>query len=417
MAAQSDDPWFLRQVRAALNSLYDPSVLRHSPLVQLLGLEIQPEGAVAELRRVLTEAIESLQPGPNTPRDSKNWRIYQTLRRRYIEQTGQRETAFDLGISTRQLQREELIARQVLADHLWNAHHVALRQQLIPATEARDDEPASDEDPAPSVTDELDWLKESMPVQTVEIDSVIHDALALLAPLLGSTPLTLEYNPGVDLPPLSLKVPILRQALLDIFSRLFRVAPGGRVSITTCRSGQRILLSAEAHRAEQVGPPCKPESMELVSKLISLCDGELETHCEGPEGASFSVKVSLPITTQAAVLVIDDNADTLQLMQRYLSATRFRFIGTQDAEHGLALASETAPLAILLDVMMPERDGWTVLGQLREHPHTHDIPVIVCSIVSQEQLALALGAAQFLRKPVSRQALLDALDRLPRGSG
>jgi CheY-like chemotaxis protein len=74
------------------------------------------------------------------------------------------------------------------------------------------------------------------------------------------------------------------------------------------------------------------------------------------------------------------------------------------------MAEEQAPQVIVLDVMMPERDGWTVLGQLREHPKTHDIPVIVCSILSQEQLALTLGAAQFLRKPVTRQALLSALD-------
>ena len=110
------------------------------------------------------------------------------------------------------------------------------------------------------------------------------------------------------------------------------------------------------------------------------------------------------------VLMIDDNADALQLLQRYLSNSRYHFVGTQDPQRGLAMAEEQAPQIIVLDVMMPERDGWTVLGQLREHPKTHDIPVIVCSILSQEQLALTLGAAQFLRKPVTRQALLSALD-------
>ena len=68
--------------------------------------------------------------------------------------------------------------------------------------------------------------------------------------------------------------------------------------------------------------------------------------------------------------------------------------------------------AILLDIMMPQRDGWTLLGQLREHPDTHAIPVIVCSILPQEQLALVLGAAAFLRKPVSRADLLRALAQL-----
>jgi len=64
-----------------------------------------------------------------------------------------------------------------------------------------------------------------------------------------------------------------------------------------------------------------------------------------------------------------------------------------------------------LDVMLPGIDGWELLGQLREHPQTSCIPVVVCTILPQEPLALALGAAAFLRKPVSREALLSALDR------
>jgi CheY-like chemotaxis protein len=65
----------------------------------------------------------------------------------------------------------------------------------------------------------------------------------------------------------------------------------------------------------------------------------------------------------------------------------------------------------VLDVMMPEQDGWTLLGQLREHPTTRGVPIIVCTILPQEQLALTLGAAEFIRKPVSRKTLLSALDR------
>ena len=114
---------------------------------------------------------------------------------------------------------------------------------------------------------------------------------------------------------------------------------------------------------------------------------------------------------QATVLVIDDNADALQLFQRYLSGSRYRFTGAQDAHRGLALAEELVPQVIVLDVMLSKEDGWTLLGQLREHPRTRGIPVIVCTILSQEQLALALGAADFMRKPVSRTELLSALDR------
>jgi CheY-like chemotaxis protein len=112
------------------------------------------------------------------------------------------------------------------------------------------------------------------------------------------------------------------------------------------------------------------------------------------------------------VLVVDDNADTLQLLQRYLSNSRYRFNGTSDPQQALQLAEELAPKAILLDVMLPDVDGWELLGRLNEYPETSDVPVVVCTILPQEQLALSLGAAAFIPKPVSRSELLATLDRL-----
>ena len=60
---------------------------------------------------------------------------------------------------------------------------------------------------------------------------------------------------------------------------------------------------------------------------------------------------------------------------------------------------------------MPHVDGWEILGRLKQHPATKDIPIVVCTILAQQELALSLGASGFLRKPVSRQAFLSALDR------
>jgi CheY-like chemotaxis protein len=131
----------------------------------------------------------------------------------------------------------------------------------------------------------------------------------------------------------------------------------------------------------------------------------------GQEGQPFAAKISLPTLGQTTVLVIDDNADTRQLFRRYLSGSHYRFVGGSSAEEGLALALEVVPQLIVLDVMMPGQDGWTLLGQLREHPQTDHIPVIVSTILPQEELALDLGAADFIRKPVSQTALLSALDR------
>jgi len=64
-----------------------------------------------------------------------------------------------------------------------------------------------------------------------------------------------------------------------------------------------------------------------------------------------------------------------------------------------------------VDVMMPGVDGWELLGRLRQHPLTGHIPIVVCTVLTQEELALSLGASDFLPKPVARQAFLEALDR------
>jgi CheY-like chemotaxis protein len=65
-------------------------------------------------------------------------------------------------------------------------------------------------------------------------------------------------------------------------------------------------------------------------------------------------------------------------------------------------------------VMMPQVDGWKLLGRLREHPLTREIPVVVCTILAQEELAWTLGASGFVKKPVRQRAFLAALDRVSR---
>jgi len=114
---------------------------------------------------------------------------------------------------------------------------------------------------------------------------------------------------------------------------------------------------------------------------------------------------------QLPVLAIDDNADTIQLMQRYTTGTRYRLLGTHGLEQALDLAEQFSPQIVVLDVMMPQLDGWEVLGRLRQHPLTSRTPIIVCTILPQEELALSLGASGFVRKPITRQSFLAALDR------
>jgi CheY-like chemotaxis protein len=80
-------------------------------------------------------------------------------------------------------------------------------------------------------------------------------------------------------------------------------------------------------------------------------------------------------------------------------------------------AKEVSPYAITLDVLMPGKDGWQVLQELKNCPETHDIPIVICSILSEEGRGFSLGAADYLVKPIMEDELLNALARLDHPSG
>src|SRR5260221_13950624 len=127
--------WYVYHLRTVLVGLYNPAILRNSPLIQVFGLEQRPD-SLSRLRQILIDDIEVLNTNVSAPAESSNWRIYQILRRRYIEQVPQRKVAADLGFSVRQIQREEKLARELLADHLWSARQLEDKvKNLIPPNE------------------------------------------------------------------------------------------------------------------------------------------------------------------------------------------------------------------------------------------------------------------------------------------
>jgi len=109
------------------------------------------------------------------------------------------------------------------------------------------------------------------------------------------------------------------------------------------------------------------------------------------------------------VLVIDDEATIRDLMQRFLVKEGFRVVVASSGEEGLRLARELRPDAITLDVMMPGMDGWAVLTALKVDPIVADIPVVMLTIVDDKNLGYALGAADYLTKPIDRDRLLTVL--------
>jgi CheY-like chemotaxis protein len=119
-----------------------------------------------------------------------------------------------------------------------------------------------------------------------------------------------------------------------------------------------------------------------------------------------------PGSAKKRILVIDDDPDAVYLLQENLSPDEFSIIGGRNGHDGLRMAHEQHPDAILLDIMLPETDGWQILHLLKEDPVTTNIPVILLTIVDRKALGFRLGAAAYLLKPLDPVAVRDALRRV-----
>jgi CheY-like chemotaxis protein len=225
----------------------------------------------------------------------------------------------------------------------------------------------------------------------------------------GST--LVRLPPG--LPLVSGQATTLRQILLNLLLAAAGVTPQPVVTIESNFDGRSIDLLFSTARGDSDLPRAADsgEFMTLARRLAELSGGSVEQLLP-PAGMIFMARLSLPAIERIPVLFVDDNHDSLQLFERSLTATRFQFAGTRDPRRAIDLAVECSARIIVLDIMLPGIDGWEILGRLRAHPSLGNVPVIISTILPHEQLALSLGASAFLRKPVSREALLDLLDRL-----
>jgi CheY-like chemotaxis protein len=140
-------------------------------------------------------------------------------------------------------------------------------------------------------------------------------------------------------------------------------------------------------------------------------DGEAPLPVAGEDGVE-----SPDATGGATVLVIDDDADARDLMRRILSREGFDVITAESGAKGLAAARRYDPVLITLDVQMPDMDGWAVLHDLKADPELRAIPVAMLTIMDEQKKAFALGASEYLNKPVDRNDLRQLLDRLRVGN-
>ena len=386
---------FTAQVAKALHRLYDPSGLLRGPLVDWLfpaeAGNASPERRSRLLRALLLETIESLRPSGDVSFRSLAARSYQALRLHYVEGRTVHEVAHHLALSPRQAYRDIHKGEADLALLLWQR-----RPRPVP-------------EPLQSAGRVLRQEVERLPLSpsSVSLRDTLRQVGAALAQLAQQTarplPTDLRQDLQVRADPLG-----LRQCLTAMLSYALQASTGELDMTAEVEQGNAVLRLL-ARGAQPGGVGGLANLLAVARTLAEAVGGRLQG---GPDGPQLRLELQLPLKPASTIVVIDDNEGLPQLFQRYLGGGDCTVLGASDASEGLRLARHQSPSAIVLDILMPGTDGWSLLTALKADPATANVPVIVCSVFNDPQLAYSLGAAACLSKPVSPGQLLQVLAKL-----
>lgn len=390
---------FVAALRGALTQLDDFNSLRSSPLLPLLCTPPHSASAVG-LQNRLVKAIEDLR----FSHKSHSQRYYEVLHFRYVEHLPQTDVAFQLGISERQLRREQINAIEVLAERIWLEVAAGSRHpRAAPAA------PSAAHADGPNVVDsEMDWLRGQLAADTCLAGQALAKTLADIAALTATYNVRIVCHIDEDLGMAAVPPMALRQALLTVLSAIVPCLQEREISLSAQRRATEIQVQIELAGAEDTLDEACASRIQVAHQVLNSFGGRVTCHTLSPA----KVAISVPSVSSVPVLVVDDNPDATALMQRFAQGSRFQIVCTNNAQETLALACEDHVRAILIDIMMPQVDGWDLLAELRHHPATQDIPVAVCSVLPQHELSRVLGARMFIQKPLTQDVFLQALDML-----
>jgi signal transduction histidine kinase/DNA-binding response OmpR family regulator/putative methionine-R-sulfoxide reductase with GAF domain len=213
------------------------------------------------------------------------------------------------------------------------------------------------------------------------------------------------------------KLEMIFEAFTQVDASSTRRAGGTGLGLSICQSfvemhGGRIWVESEIGEGSTFsfalpieGPP-PPDDEEAEQAEVKA--EAVEPPVPGEEPQEEISKL---------VLCVEDDEGVITLFRRYLSKRGYQVVGLTDPTRAIEEAKRLAPHAITLDVMMPDKNGWQVIQELKADPETRHIPVIICSIVAERDRGMSLGASDYLVKPIVEQDLLTALDRLDREAG
>jgi signal transduction histidine kinase/DNA-binding response OmpR family regulator len=290
-------------------------------------------------------------------------------------------------------------------------------------------------------------------LESFPISSLIEDVVSTIRPLAERNANRIHVECPADLGAMCADPTRVRQALLNLTSNAAKFTEGGLITITAARRRQngadwvavavadtgigmtaeqtarlfQDFMQADASTTRRYGGTGL--GLAISRRFCRLMGGDITVESAPGRGSTFTV--SLPATVERTgeerpsplmrpaalaspgrlplVLVVDDDATVRELMERFLVKEGFSVITAAGGVEALARAREIGPAAVTLDIMMPDLDGWTVLAALKGDPALADIPVVVVTILDEKNRGFALGAAEYMVKPIDRDRLLKLL--------
>lgn len=402
---------FVAQVGDAYEHLYDLVNLRTHPLANVFipNLTLSRKDKAWQLHHILLRVIDEISPGSQAPIFSREWRRHRLMVLHYLDGLDPQSVADELGISRRHYYRDHKLALEAVAGILWERY--VLQRSPTPQESQIIDEQ--------NVSNHLELLRleaarSAQADRYANLTDVINGVLLLLRDKLNERSLSVELVLPRGLPSISVKQSLLRQMLLGITGYLIEnVNSQSTIRLIAHSEATNVQLSLVVDCPLATGPISGDEAairMSALEEMAMLSNAQILP--VRTEGKLIGFQIQLPVDPQQTVLVVDDNQDILELFHRYLTPHNYHVVGVQTPQDTIYLARQVQPFAIILDLMMPGQDGWDLLQALLNQPDTSHIPIIICSVLRQKELALFLGATAFLEKPVSEQAILSALTAL-----
>ncbi len=294
-------------------------------------------------------------------------------------------------------------------------------------------------------------------LENFAIASMVQEVVATVKPLVEKNGNTLDVHFADGLGTMRADVTKLRQTLFNLLSNACKFTERGTVAL---RVGRESVNGGEwvSFSVRDTGIGMSPEQtgklfqaftqadasttrkyggtglgLAISRKFCQMMGGDISVASTPGQGSTFTARLPAAVVEPEAasltragetaataprvpegaptVLVIDDDLTVHDLLSRFLNKEGLRMVAARSGEEGIRLARELRPAVITLDVLMPGMDGWAVLTALKADPALSDIPVIVLSIVDEKQMGYALGAADYLAKPIDWERLAAVLQR------